>query len=123
MLAEKLGTELKQLARCYESDDSPDSLIGVFQQMRPDPVGLVDLFDDIPAGDRVAQRLLEVFESGGEGRRPDGNRDAYFIPRQPPPLSPDRAEALAKEFFANLRVLSQQLAAGPLERLLDPVPQ
>ncbi|MEM9588853.1 MAG: apolipoprotein acyltransferase, partial [Planctomycetota bacterium] len=70
-----------QRAAAIEIDPQaqPDDLIGFFQSFRPDGNGLEGLFDDLPLGDLLHQRLAELFSAAGDDRRPTGGRDVYFI--------------------------------------------
>lgn len=100
-----------------------DSLIGFFQMFRPDGRGLVGIFEDVPRGDELQQRLDALFAVAGNDRRPQGGRDAYFVVRQPEPASPDRVQALADAWLENMSALARELDDARLMKVLDPVPK
>ena len=54
-------------------------------------------------GGDLAHRLSQLFDAAGEGYRPGGGRDAYFVVRKPKSMEPEAAERLAEGFFARLQ--------------------
>ncbi len=115
--------QLRSLAGHPANGDSgPESLIGIFQQFRPDGTGLPEWFQQIPDGDQVAERFAMVYQASGYGTRPAGGRDAYFIPRAAPALSVQQAESAAVQFFVALGKVAAAIQWTPLADLLDPLP-
>jgi len=112
-------------AACIRVDDptSPDSLIGFFQQFRPDGRGLAGLFDDLPGGQDVHRRLEEVFEIAGSDRRGDGRRDVYFIVRSPEPISADATQQLAENWLSGVASIADATADDRLIEVLTPLPK
>lgn len=99
-----------------------DSLIGVFQLFRPDGRDLSGLFEGFASGPQVESRLQSLFEAAGDDRRPQGGRDAYFVIRNPPPLDPDLADRLGKQWLEGVRDLAMVLGDLETAEALDPLP-
>lgn len=102
-------------------------LIGVFQKLRPDGVGVDSRgIDEILTGseklDAVAGRLAQVYETAGDPKRPDGALDAYFIVRNPSPISPEEVEYEAVQFFELLESFASAVGFQPLYEVLSPTP-
>ncbi len=101
----------------------PDSLIGVFQAFRPDGRAISGLFDSLSKqGVELESRLARLFAAAGDDRRPQGGRDAYFVVRNPPPLDPEEAEALAVRWLEGLQTLAINVGDGATAAMLDPIP-
>lgn len=118
------------LQRCRNlagfAPDAPcdgDSLIGVLQQFRPDGRGLQGLFDDLPLGAALQQRLQQLYEIAGDAARPGGGQDAYFIVRNPPPLDPQRAQTAAQAWLRALLTLARETRFDELAERLQPLPE
>lgn len=123
MNAQAIIERLKQAANVPSEDPSADSLIGVFQTFRPDGLALAGIFDDVEGGQEFAHRMGQVYDASGEARRPDAMHDAYFIVRQPAPISADAAGRHARDFFANLAELARQMDRDQLYSVLQPPPR
>lgn len=133
-MAETLRVRLRSLARMPDdpsAENEAEGLIGAFQQLRPDPLGLRELFEEFPRGEAVGERLVQVYSAATVGVRPDGARDAYFIPRRPPATDPDQVEAWGRAFFKQLArvarhleqpALYEHLQADPAIRVLEGKP-
>lgn len=100
-----------------------DDAIGFFQTLRPEGTGLGEVFDDVPHGSELGERLARVFAVSGDPLRPDGMRDAYFIVRRPAAISPEVVQLAARDWLTNLRRLDQRLGGGALAELLEPLPR
>lgn len=111
-------------AAAMESDCpvDPDSLIGFFQTFRPDGRGLMGIFEELPGGTQLHERLDELFAATGDDRRPQGGRDAYFIIRQPPSIEPDEVANLTRLWLENLRWLALATDDAETAARLDPLP-
>ena len=120
-------------ADCSPAPESSDaeSLIGFFQLFRPDGENLAGLFDFLAQGDQLSDRLQDAFDSAGDGRRPKGGKDAYFIVRSPQPLSADLAEHHGAKWIDGLRRIAdavgddevaKRLATPPKIRVLEGIP-
>lgn len=118
---------------CTESPElsDADSLIGVFQHFRPDGEGLPELFDGLPIGDQLVERLELIYEYAGDNRRPAGGRDAYFIVRSPKKLTVEAAEHHGETWLNGLREIAnavgdtataERLAQLPRMRVLEGIP-
>lgn len=114
----------RTLAGC--APDAPcdgDALIGVLQQFRPDGLGLSNLFDDLPQGPPLQQRLRQLYDVAGDAARPGGGQDAYFIVRNPPSLDPQRAQTAALEWLRSLLTLARETQFDDLVDQLQPLPE
>lgn len=110
-----------------EQPTDPDSLIGFFQNFRPDGKALVDLFDDLELGGSevgasLADRLESLYQVAGDDRRPQGGRDAYFVVRGPKPIDPDVAGDLATQWLVGIRDLAIAVGDEEAVAVLDPAP-
>ena len=103
------------------ADDS-ETLVGVFQKFRPDGKSLHKVFERVPAGDAVMQRLRKVYETTGEARRSDGMSDAFFIVRNPAKIDPGEALEVATRFFEQLHQIAIHNDIPELMSVLDPLP-
>ncbi len=106
----------------------PESLIGFFQNFRPDGKALNDLFDGFDFGSSqmsaaLAERLESLYQFAGDDRRPAGGRDAYFVVRSPSPLDPGVAHQLADQWLLNVRELAMSVGDLELVETLDPTPE
>ena len=119
-----LSDRCRELARMdHDAVVDANAMIGFFQRFRPDGQGIIGLYDDLPHGEEYHRRLDRLYEACGEGRRPAAGKDAYFIVRQPPPISPDAAEAHAKAWLEALKRLAVRVGDDELSKQLDPLPQ
>jgi hypothetical protein len=100
------------------SPSEPDDLIGLFQTFRPDGAGADGVFLGLPQGECLHERLIPVFNAAGDPRRPTGGMDAYFIVRQPPPISGERVEALAADWLERLAAALSDVGESRLRDLL-----
>jgi hypothetical protein len=109
----------------FESDQELDAtaMIGFFQRFRPDGQGLDGLFDDHPHGDQLQRRLDRVFAATGNDRREGGGRDAYFIVRDPPPISAELTEHHGQMWLESLRQIAARLDSKSIVSWLDPLPR
>lgn len=121
--------EIKQLARLWSvatnqevNPDDPESMIGAIQKIRPEGDGLEKLFESVPNGGELVERLKRVFKVTGDGRRPDGMVDAYFIVRDPAAIDPDHAEELAIQYWQNLFELAKETGLSELAEQFDTMP-
>ncbi len=105
-----------------ETATDADSLIGFFQTFRPDGKAIAGLFDDLDCGVDLHERLDELYAAAGDDRRPQGGRDAYFVVRQPKPISPDDAEQHASKWLKGLSELASELGVSQIVDLLNPLP-
>lgn len=106
-----------------EAEWTADDAIGFFQSLRPQGTGLRELFDQVPHGDELRERLARVFAVSGDPTRSDGMRDAYFIVRRPTAISPEVVQQAARCWLENLRRLDQRIGSGTLADLLTPLPR
>ena len=125
-------TPEKLIQRCHDligssSEDidqsNADSLIGFFQSFRPDGSGLHGLFDGIPFASELQNRLDNVFIVAGDDRRPQGDRDAYFVIRKPAPLDPALAGDLARQWVNGVRQFAEALGVADIVNVLQPEPK
>lgn len=122
-LAAQLGvTESQGSPPAPEASDS-ESLIGFFQLFRPDGKRLAGLFDALPQGNELCERLQRVFEVAGDDRRPGGGRDAFFIVRSPSPLSVELAEHHCSTWVQGLRQIAEAVGDVPTAEALDSSPK
>ncbi|MEM9828324.1 MAG: apolipoprotein acyltransferase [Planctomycetota bacterium] len=103
--------QLLDAALCRQAGLTPetsdeDALVGFFQNYRGQDTDFLTWHDGIDAADELSQRLDRLFQAAGEGYRPGGGRDAYFVVRQAPPLDPQLAENLAGNWFNELQRLA-----------------
>ncbi|MEM9644156.1 MAG: apolipoprotein acyltransferase [Planctomycetota bacterium] len=118
------------LSRCHDfaamnHDDptSPDSLIGFFQQFRPDGGGFEGLFDELPGGEQVHQRLQDLYELAGDDRRGNGQRDVYFLIRRPPTVDAVDVQGWASEWLTGIQQISEKVSNGVLSSVMEPLPE
>lgn len=104
------------------SADGADSLIGFFQNYRPDGLALQDLYDGHRHGDELSRRVEQLFVAAGEDRRPQGGRDAYFVVRQCKLINAEKAESLALGWLESLAKLGRELEDDDSVAVLDPMP-
>lgn len=95
-----------------------DALLGFFQAFRPDGRGLEGIFDSLPQGEELLDRLREVFDVAGDDRRRQGGRDAYFVVRAPQPIEPSVAESSAIEWLSQLAELAGRAGQTDAEKRL-----
>ncbi len=100
-----------------------NTMIGIFQRFRPAGNGLEGLYKDLPHAGEYHRRLDRLFAAAGEDRRPNGGRDAYFVVRNPPPMSAEVAEFQAIRWLESLLAMATKAAATGLMAQLDPVPR
>ena len=122
MTTEHLIAKCHRFAESEPDEMSPDSLIGFFQTFRPDGEALAGLFDHLDVGDELHDRLQQLFFVAGDDRRPDGNRDAYFVVRRPPVLDADAARELAGTWLTRLASLAEISGSHELTAMLNPLP-
>ncbi len=84
-----------------------DTLVGFFQAFRPDGEGIENVFDAIDGGSETAVRLSAVFQAAGDGRRPAGGRDAYFVVRNPLCLTPEAVQHNATTWLTKIASLGR----------------
>ena len=98
---------------------------------RPDGENLRGLIGDLPYGEDLFERLRNVFQLAGDGRRPTGGRDAYFIVRSPRTMPVEQAEHHGTQWIKGLgdlakaagrREVAEQLASAPKLRILEGIP-
>lgn len=97
-------------------------MVGLFQAFRPDPAPLEAVFEEVPGGDEVFERLEEVYAIAGDPRRPDGMKDAYFIVRRPQVSPADQLREMAEDFFRILGNLAFEQSRDELAERLTPPP-
>jgi hypothetical protein len=88
-------------------DDSPypweSANTGMFFQIfRPHGLGVEAAFEGVVLAEEILPRLMEVYEATADGWQRDGAHDAYFVVRNPKPLTAGRAEALCREYLAKV---------------------
>ena len=98
---------------------SEADLFGFFQAFRPDGTGLDDALRGAVGADEVLPRLLEVYRATAPGWDP---ADAYFLVRQPEPLSSAVAADLALAHVGAMREIGHALGRGDLEAALGTAP-
>ena len=94
------------------------TLVGVFQALRPHGFKDKEVFASVTGGQQFGLRLDSLYDAVRSCDRFDGMRDAYFIVRNPPALSPERAEVLGVEFIEGvLRFYEAAEPTGEREQL------
>jgi len=121
-------TDLRERCRAAsgietDSEVDPTAMIGFFQRFRPDGRGLEGLYEGLAHGDQYHERLDHLFEAAGDDRRPTGGRDAYFVVRQPPPMSPEAAEFNATRWMEGLQKISARSGNAELSKQLETRPR
>jgi hypothetical protein len=112
-----------QVTAGIDAETDTDSMIGFFQKFRPDGQGLQGLFDGLPRGEQYRDRLDRLFQAAGEDRRESGGRDAYFVVRQPPAISPEVAEFHATRWLESLRRMALRVKQPELSGCLNSLPR
>lgn len=123
-LLDRCQTAANGLNPAQTSDHAwgPEDAIGFFQSLRPHGKELAEVFRHVPHGEELEARLLKVYKIAGEPLRPDGNKDAYFIVRNPIQLAPDTVKQAAHRWLENLSKLNRQVGDGSLSELLEANP-
>lgn len=117
------------IRRCHDLAGHPsdavadaDSLISFFQVFRPDGNALDGLFSDLDCGDRLQERLDQLFLIAGDDRRPSGGRDAYFVVRKPATIDPNQLENAAKAWLVGVRDIALSVGDEEIAQMLAPTP-
>ena len=97
----------------------PDDAIGFLQSLRPGGEQLPAIFEGVPHGPELLDRLRRVFLISGDPRRPTGGQDAYFIVRHPATISPDEVRRSGEQWLANLIDIDRRLGNGQVVRWTD----
>jgi hypothetical protein len=84
---------------------------------------LQDVFSDVTSGDELHDRVLTLYQSAGDDRRPSGGRDAYFVVRNPPPLDPDLAAQLGTQWLQGLREIASRMKNDSCCRQFQSMPR
>lgn len=151
MDSDSLVMQLHQRAGTVpDTEPNADSLIGFFQAFRPEGTpeqplftGLLRSSDSSLRGadgqtalteeiaEDLDERLVALYRTAGDNRRPGGGKDAYFVVRQPRSIDPDVVESLAGELIDNLAELASVvgdaesavlLGTSPRVRVLEGLP-
>jgi hypothetical protein len=143
MDSDSLVLQLHQRAGTLpDADPDADSLIGFFQAFRPDGTPEQPLFTGlIRSGDAsllgsngqsvlteeiaeaLDERLVALYRTAGDNRRPGGGKDAYFVVRQPQPIDPDVVESLAEKLIEDLAELASVVGDAETASLLGQSPR
>jgi hypothetical protein len=94
----------------------------LFQGFRPNGEGLANLFSGVVGSSDVLPRLLEVYEATSSGYVTDSGEDAYFIVRNPPPISEADLHALTHRHLMEANKLVCQGQSSEISSLFDPLP-
>ncbi|KAA5541376.1 apolipoprotein acyltransferase [Roseiconus nitratireducens] len=129
-LAAKAGPGGSAAGPTPELSDA-DSLIGFFQTLRPDGGDLASVFNTLPQGADLVDRLERVYQLAGDQQRPGGGKDAFFIVRTPDQLTVEAAEHHADQWIDGLRQIAEvvgdettanALQVRPKIRVLEGIP-
>ena len=120
-IAAEIGCQAKSQSSPEMND--AESLIGFFQLFRPRGDGLHELFSELDCGEQLIERLTSVFHAAGEGQRPDGGRDAYFIVRSPQPIHTEQAEHYATQWLMGLQSLAMHVGQTGVAEILTSLPR
>jgi hypothetical protein len=96
----------------------PSDLVGLFQFFRPEGAGVEAIFDGLPFGDAVLDRLRRCYECTARGF--DASQP-YFIPTPEVPCADSRAQELLVSHFSEMSQLAQQKQDVELVELLSAV--
>ena len=83
---------------------------------------LEGLFKELEFGERLHQRLDNLYAATGDGRQPSGGKDAYFIVRNPVAIDPSDATEQAIGWLTGVRMLAELVQDQVLLETLDPIP-
>lgn len=97
---------------------TPDQMAGFFQRFRPDGRGLSRAFEGVAGGDEILARLLEVYRATADGGRGGGDRDGYFVVRDPIATPASRAEDLIRRHLGRVAAMAEAVGDGELTSLL-----
>src|SRR5438309_1359746 len=93
MTEEQILSRWKSLAGATSEEPwTSENLAGFFQTFRPHGDHLADVFEGVVGASDILPRLMEVYEATAEGYE---RGDAYFIVKNPKPLSVEHARELA----------------------------
>jgi hypothetical protein len=99
-----------------------DHMAGFFQIFRPDGTRLEPLFNDIPDGLDVYQRLRQVYIATAGGSDRGQEADAYFVVRNPRPATDSELRGYALSQLSNWRQMAEAINQSELVDLLTPIP-
>ena len=102
---------------------TPEHMAGFFQHFRPDGQQLKPLFDDIPAGIDVYNRLRQVYRATADGFQEARDLDTYFIIHTPQYAKHDKLTGYATAQLSNWRQIAAETNERELVELLTPIPQ
>lgn len=121
---EQLRNRCRQLSGlAADAACDADALVGMLQQFRPSGAGLERLFEGLPMGDALQQRLSQLYQVAGDATRPGGGLDAYFIVRKPAAMDPQWAERCAAQWVQAVVELARETEHEELVQRLDPPPR
>ena len=101
----------------------PETLVGAFQKLRPDCQELEPLFELLPGGAPVFERLEMIYRVAGDPRRPDGMKDAFFVVRNPVAVEPGAVRRQAERYWNALATLAFEQGQDSLAGDLNPLPE
>jgi len=86
-----------------------DDLAGFFQLFYPDGSILKTLFDDIPNGTQVYDRVCKVYELTGKNHDRNGQTYAYFVVQDPEKSDSESLLQNAKNQLKNWRAIAEEV--------------
>ncbi len=94
-----------------------DDLGPFFQEFRPDGQGLEDVFEGVPHGDQILDRLRRVYEVAGQTLN-----DMYFIVRVPQPATKSDVLFWTTRHLENMQKLAREAEDEELFQMLGKPP-
>jgi len=94
----------------------PSNLVGLFQDFRPDGAGVEKVFEAMPFGDEVLNRVKGIYECTSAGFK---KTDVYFIPRPLSACPEPEARKLIAAHFTQLRQIALDAEEAEISDLLD----
>ena len=89
-------------------------MVGLIQQFRPDPGPLEPVFSETEECREVYSRLQSVFRAAGNPRRSNGMKDAFFIVRDPEPVTEEVLQNAGADFLDQLSALANEQSSFEL---------
>jgi len=120
-------TEFFQHCKQLVGDESDrewdsDSMAGFFQCLRNNREALRSLFNMIPRGELVLERIFDIFDATQKPQSNDGRVDIYCVVRDPRESKPDELLQLANRLLINFREMAIAVDEQELISELTPTP-
>jgi hypothetical protein len=97
---------------------SRENMAGFFQMFRPHGEGLEVAFEGVVGTEEILLRLLDVYRATAAGWADDAGQDAYFIVRNPRPITEAAVLDLVRSHLRKLAAMAAAVGDREASRLL-----